>query len=647
MASWKQHRLVVWLAIVDLFAVVVTIFLYANDSPAEISPNKWIDLRIHWTRCLLVIAAVELVMLATLYRNRVRKVLQRFFCATAGPLNLAVLRICVFALLFPGFNHAVLGWHLQLPESLCVPPLGLDWAAGTFLFNGQAALAAAVALSIMCICAMCGAFTRWTVPLATILALWIYGVPQFDGKVDHNAHHLIWFAMLLSVSPCGHALSIDALRSAWKNPTWSSKKLWRCSQGYALPMRFVWLLMGIIYFFPGAWKLWSCGLDWALTDNLKYHLYFKWAELGGWQPSIRIDRYPLLYRAAGLMTIVFEIGFIFCILTARGRAIALVAGIMFHRGVSMFMRIAFWPLEWCYVSLVDWQRLLQKLGKQIFPEKCQVRYDASHQRTGRVLACLCVFDLLRRIRITPSRMTATGTLLICRRAAGDAWHSDKHAVIAVLSRIPLLYVLVPLIAVTPPRLFRFLLTTSDGDGRQKVCRHSPSPRRASKLRLIWITGSLLVIANVFFGGTKVMNSWPFSCYPTFDNLLTSPYQWQLRTVAVLQDGRELGVDYGALGPMGAAGARRLRTRLLASHGRENYTNLLGEFWNLVKSGVPEGAAVVRIRFYRTLSSTVPNTNRKQMQVERVGEFDVRSFREDIAVAQRFGREKHHHWRSKP
>ncbi|MEE3220435.1 MAG: type II secretion system F family protein, partial [Planctomycetota bacterium] len=372
MASWKQHRLVVWLAIVDLFAVVVTIFLYANDSPAEISPNKWIDLRIHWTRCLLVIAAVELVMLATLYRNRVRKVLQRFFCATAGPLNLAVLRICVFALLFPGFNHAVLGWHLQLPESLCVPPLGLDWAAGTILFNGQAALAAAVALSIMCICAMCGAFTRWTVPLATILALWIYGVPQFDGKVDHNAHHLIWFAMLLSVSPCGHALSIDALRSAWKNPTWSSKKLWRCSQGYALPMRFVWLLMGIIYFFPGAWKLWSCGLDWALTDNLKYHLYFKWAELGGWQPSIRIDRYPLLYRAAGLMTIVFEIGFIFCILTTRGRAIALVAGIMFHRGVSMFMRIAFWPLEWCYVSLVDWQRLLQKLGKQIFPEKFQL-----------------------------------------------------------------------------------------------------------------------------------------------------------------------------------------------------------------------------------------------------------------------------------
>jgi hypothetical protein len=620
MAAWKQHRLIVWLAIVNLLAVVVTVFLYANDAPSEVRPNKWTDLRIHWTRCLLVAATIELLIGGIVYRRRVRALLSDFFCATAGPLNLALLRICVFALLFPGFNFAALVWHLELPESLRVPPLGLDWAAATPLFNQQLALAAAVVFSVMCICAMLGAFTRWTVPLATLLGLWVYGLPQFDGKVDHSAHHLIWFATLLSVAPCGHALSIDALRSAWRNPDSSSRVLRRESRLYALPMRFVWLLLGIIYFFPGVWKLWSCGLDWALTDNLKYHLYFKWAELGGWTPSFRIDSYPLLYRAAGLATIVFEVGFIFCIFTARGRTIALVAGIGFHRSVSAFMRIAFWPLEWCYIALVDWHRLFRKVGKQIFPTKCTVRYDGAYPRIGRVLACVCVFDILQRVRFVPTRETKAGILEFAN-AKTDRPCRDKRAAIAMLCRIPLLYALVPFVAVTPTRWFVFVLTSHRAD-HHEVKRLDSRERKQSRLRVIWVTGALLVITNVFFGSTRATDGWPFCCYPTFDSLLTSPYQWQLKTVAVLEDGREIEVDYATLGPMGSAGARRLRTRLLASHGQENYTELLTEFWTLLKASVSDGSIVARIRFYRVLLSTVPNSDPHFVQAEMVREYDI-------------------------
>ena len=49
--------------------------------------------------------------------------------------------------------------------------------------------------------------------------------------------------------------------------------------GYGLPVRVIWLLFGVLYFFPGFWKYWRSGLDWAFTDNMKYPLYWNWQGL--------------------------------------------------------------------------------------------------------------------------------------------------------------------------------------------------------------------------------------------------------------------------------------------------------------------------------------------------------------------------------
>ncbi len=127
---------------------------------------------------------------------------------------------------------------------------------------------------MVCITGLIGLFTTASSALALILAVYVLGVTQVYGKVSHN-HELIWFMALLAVSPCGDALSIDAILSSRKRADLGIIERPGASIVYALPLRFASLLLGIIYFFPGFWKFWTSGFAWAFSDNLKYQMYSK------------------------------------------------------------------------------------------------------------------------------------------------------------------------------------------------------------------------------------------------------------------------------------------------------------------------------------------------------------------------------------
>src|SRR5262249_4080931 len=146
-----------------------------------------------------------------------------------------------------------------------------------------------------------------------------------------HSHHLVWFAVLLACSPCGDALSADR---------WWAARFGRVeemallpAQKYALPLRIVWLVLGLIYFFPGMWKLLAVGWDWALSDNIKYILYHKWFDLGDYRPPVPVDAYPLLYRSLGLTALVFELGFIVAIFLTPLRRLLVIAGLAFHTSI--------------------------------------------------------------------------------------------------------------------------------------------------------------------------------------------------------------------------------------------------------------------------------------------------------------------------
>lgn len=62
---------------------------------------------------------------------------------------------------------------------------------------------------------------------------------------------------------------------------------------------------GLIYFFPAVHKLEAMGLDWALSDNLRHQLWWKWAQDPRLLPRFHIDRVPWLLHGLAALTLLF------------------------------------------------------------------------------------------------------------------------------------------------------------------------------------------------------------------------------------------------------------------------------------------------------------------------------------------------------
>src|SRR6185503_1400206 len=133
--------------------------------------------------------------------------------------------------------------YSRMPHELLVPPWGtagwLQWVPVTPAW----AAAACAALRAAAWAAALGLGTRVSAWSVALLSVYVFGIPQLFGKVNHHAHHLVWFAAILAASPCADVWSVDALvarRRAGANTPAPAPH-----QAYALPLRLVWLLYGV------------------------------------------------------------------------------------------------------------------------------------------------------------------------------------------------------------------------------------------------------------------------------------------------------------------------------------------------------------------------------------------------------------------
>lgn len=243
------------------------------------------------------------------------------------------------ALTIASFSHATFS-----------PPAGLAWFvahvpidASTVALAGRVYLAAALF-------GLVGLYTRVALSALLVSATYLFAVRQLAGAVFHDMH-LLWFLAVLVASPASKALSVDTLMFREK----SGSADWRASHldGDASSALF-WIrtLLGLIYFFPGFWKLRESGLSWALSANLENQIHAKWFQ-HQIIPVWRIDLHPTLLKLAGLGTLLFEIGFGFAVHIGTRTRIALAAlGILFHLSIERFMLIPFSSLWCCYIALL-------------------------------------------------------------------------------------------------------------------------------------------------------------------------------------------------------------------------------------------------------------------------------------------------------
>ena len=309
-------------------------------------------------RLLGVLIAMQTLMLVGMRYGR--SVVSNFFSETTHPVNLGVFRIVLFAALIFYVDVPQVIQFSGFPSELRVAPIGIGWLIDILPITPAWATVATYLFLLACISALLGFFPRTSAAFSVILGFYVLGIPQFFGKIDHY-HHLLWFAAILAASPCGDALSIDSFIASRKRTPGTPLGP---SLSYALPLKFVMLLMGTIYFFAGVWKYVIGGFEWAAGDTMRYMLYAQWFRLD-WMPAFRIDHYPLLYMSAGIGVMIFELGFLILILFPHFRKFAVIAGILFHLSVYLFAHINFWTLAVCYVVFLDFDRVHQKLKNTI------------------------------------------------------------------------------------------------------------------------------------------------------------------------------------------------------------------------------------------------------------------------------------------
>ena len=474
----------------------------------------------------------------------------------AHAVQLAAWRIAVSAVLLSSPElHEAVRWS-EAPQELLVPPRVLLWPLELVPIDPVAARAA-LAIAVVCgVLSLIGLCSRAACAGAGIAALYLLGIAQHAGTVTHD-HHIVWFLALLAVSPCGDALSVDAAIRAYRAASRGVQpRRPSPSPAYALPLCFGWALVGVIFFFPGAWKLLSAGHAWIAGDALLHHLHWKWTQMD-WVPALRVDRSPWMCRAAGIATIALELSFGVLVFVPRLRAWAVGAALLFHALTAALMRVHFSSLWVCYVMFVDWDRVLRSVGHLLAPDGVQVAHALDGSPRHRRMAVLRRLDVLALGRWSATMDGATASVSRPAAPVHDPW--------------PALLVGVPLLA-----------------------------------------------ANVVFGALGITDGWPLACYPTFAST-PGPMMPALVIEAVHADGRVVEVMHGPALPgsrrqrdwgvvwslVGAAGTPVDQERLFA-------------YWRGLSSREPARSAALdaeRVRFYRAWQLTDPD-RRHQAPVGR-------------------------------
>lgn len=495
--------------------------------------------------------------------------------------NLALFRIVFLAVGVLPFCYANVRWTRQVMAALPLDAwhpisfyryIPFDILTNSMLAQGLAVTnLAAVGLGII------GLHTRAALSVGTLLSLYVLGLTQNQGKVDHF-HHIVWFMALLAAGPSGEVLSVDAARAARRRADRGLLEP-RVTPGAALwTLRYVWALVALLYFVPGVAKLEAALTQgWASADNLRRLIWQKSLENALYTPGFVypsfVDALPSwLFPLIGWSAIAFELGAILLVWCRPVRWLVPIAGLGFHVGNAALLNIhaPFASLMAAYVAFFDWSALAHRLGP------LRILYDGGCELCRRTIALLRTWDIGRALEPVPGlggdprrrehpeitdAMLTHDLYAVGRgrpRGGYDAYQ-------AIAWRLPLLWpaalvIAFPLVAMIGRRVYRRV-----ADSRTCGIGPRPAPTRLGRARRAWVVhvvGIALVVLQATVSAAELSLTmsarrplpspalrsllaaygwrawwWPFDQYPPFNQIWPESVEmWEARMV--LADGRE-------------------------------------------------------------------------------------------------------------
>ena len=561
------------------------------------------------TRSGLLILLTQAILAVLIWRYP--HVLQTFFSKESHPLNLAIFRIAFFSMFLLNINEERILWYSTLPADLQVAPPGWKGLLRIMPIDETWAAGGITALRIAAVSAAIGLFSRSSAWMVVILGIYVLGIPQMYGKLNHY-HHLIWFAALLGSSRCGDILSADALVRVWKQAKKGIASQSAASNAYALPLKMTWLLMGVIYFFPGFWKFAFSGLPWAFSDNLKYKMYASWANYGVEPTFFRLDQYPALYQLSAFLTIVFELAFIFLILVPSLRLLAAMGGLLFHNATRVFMHIAFASLQVCYVTFIDWHKWLKKLGSRLFASPCRLLFNENSVSQRRIAGSLQTLDLLGAIQYVPRTTLQNLRVIDGKQQTYEGFHAYQKLAI----RLPLLWWAVPFL--WAGALFQTALPVNEQ--RTSFSTASTPLFSPPRSNAALIVGSLLIVVNSICGITMI-DTWPVGTYPTFATR-AGPAITSIVLGFEHQDeqaSREISL-FSSKKTKDTFAGERLRIlveRILATHNEDLRRVRMEALWQILGQSDPSLQKADQVTFYKVQVLVEPDRRGEEVSRQQV------------------------------
>jgi predicted DCC family thiol-disulfide oxidoreductase YuxK len=513
--------------------------------------------------------------------------------------NLAIFRVVFLAIVVLPFAYDVLRW-----TQLVMPSLPAEvWAPISFyrhipyylLANAQLAHAMAVADLGLIALALVGFFTRMTLALATVLSLYVFGLPENLGSVYHF-QHIEWLMALLAVGPSGEMLSVDAMISAIRRADRGEVRVEISRRSALATLRYTWIMIGLLYLGSGMAKLHGAWLyHWVSTDNLRHIIWRIWFERRLYSPGfalpIRVDQLsPVVLDIAGASAIALETSFLALVLFRWSRWFLIPAGLAFHAGNGVVLGIWFTSLIGGYACLVDWTSLGRRFTRRITGQQpLLVIYDGSCAMCRRTIAILKTLDICGALVPVPGssddprrlahpeitdEMVLRDLYVVGNEYVVRGYDGYQKMATAILVLWPLaLTMRCPPVAAVGRRIYRRV-----ADSRHcAVEEASPSPAAAGGKNNGWLAlhvlGIFLILGELTFAALAFATQelrraevpmtprplaqaasliasrwrdwallwpWPFDLYPTFTWPSDDLYRcWEIKLVA--SDGAEISV----------------------------------------------------------------------------------------------------------
>ncbi len=312
----------------------------------------------NFTRAVLLLAIASGAAVSLWRPKWLRTRWTEYWQGESAPVDLAVLRIVTFGCVLWMLPRPEI--FLSQPRGLISMPFGWNWIGDHFPITAGWTTTSRMLVLVGSLFGLIGLCSRTAALVAFLGAFYGYGIFQIWGKPTHY-HHLVWFLAMLAVAPAGDALSVDAWLARRRSPRSDPCEPTRT---HGLPLRFVWLLIGIIYLFPGLWKLWSVGFTWCSADAMRDLIHARWDEIPFFTPLARIDRSDWLLWMGGILVVVFEVGFLFALFLPRLLPWFVAGGVVFHLTNFAILLIFFWAIPIFYLSMVPWGRLWTRLRRR-------------------------------------------------------------------------------------------------------------------------------------------------------------------------------------------------------------------------------------------------------------------------------------------